>query len=36
MMDCLIAAVAIRNSAVLVHQDQDFSVIAEYSDLQVA
>ena len=36
MMDCLIAAVAIRNSAVLVHQDQDFLVIAEYSDLQVA
>jgi predicted nucleic acid-binding protein len=28
LMDCLIAAVAIRSGAVLLHQDRDFEVIA--------
>jgi predicted nucleic acid-binding protein len=28
LMDCLIAAVAIRTGAVLVHQDRDFDVLA--------
>jgi len=28
LMDCVIAAVAIRTEAVLVHQDRDFDVIA--------
>ncbi|MGH3693478.1 MAG: type II toxin-antitoxin system VapC family toxin [Pseudonocardiaceae bacterium] len=28
LMDCLIAAVAVRTSAVVVHQDRDFDVLA--------
>jgi predicted nucleic acid-binding protein len=36
MMDCLIAAVAIRNEVALVHHDHDFTVIAEFSALKVA
>jgi predicted nucleic acid-binding protein len=35
-MDCLIAAVAIRNEVALVHHDHDFTVIAEFSALKVA
>lgn len=29
LMDCVIAAVAIRTGAVLVHQDRDFTVLAD-------
>jgi predicted nucleic acid-binding protein len=36
MMDCLIAAIAIRNDAPLLHQDLDFLVIAEHSALSLA
>jgi predicted nucleic acid-binding protein len=36
MMDCLIAAVAIRNEVALLHHDQDFAVIAASSALMVA
>ena len=30
---CLIAAIAIRHDAVVVHRDSDFDVIAEFTDL---
>lgn len=33
-VDCLIAAVAIRHGAVLVHRDRDFDVLAEISPLR--
>lgn len=33
--DCLIAAVAIRTGAALLHRDADFDVIARYSSLAV-
>jgi predicted nucleic acid-binding protein len=36
MMDCLIAAVAIRNEVALLHHDQDFAVIASSTALMVA
>lgn len=36
MMDCLIAAVAIRNNVALLHMDQDFVVLAENSELRLA
>lgn len=36
MMDCLIAAVAIRNDVALLHFDQDFAVLAENSSLRLA
>lgn len=36
MMDCLIAAVAIRNDVALLHLDQDFVVLAENSSLRLA
>ncbi len=36
MMDCLIAAVAIRNDVALLHFDQDFVVLAENSSLRLA
>jgi predicted nucleic acid-binding protein len=36
LMDCLIAAVAIRNEVPVLHRDRDFDVIARHSDLQVA
>ncbi len=35
-LDCLIAAVAVRNEAVLVHADVDFARIAERYPLEVA
>ncbi len=35
MTDCLIAAVAIRASATLLHNDRDFDVIARHTDLQI-
>lgn len=34
-MDCLIAAVAIREGATVLHQDRDFDVIARHTELQV-
>jgi predicted nucleic acid-binding protein len=33
-VDCLIAAVAIRHGAVLVHRDRDFDVLVEISPLR--
>jgi len=36
MIDCLIAAVAIRNDIALLHLDQDFVVLAENSALRLA
>jgi predicted nucleic acid-binding protein len=36
LTDCLIAAVAIRHGATLLHRDLDFEVIARHSRLQVA
>lgn len=35
MIDCLIAAIAIRNSATLLHADHDFEVLARCTPLQV-
>jgi predicted nucleic acid-binding protein len=35
LTDCLIAAVAIRHGATLLHRDRDFEVIARHSRLQV-
>lgn len=34
VIDCLIAAIAIRSGATLVHQDADFEVLASISELQ--
>ena len=36
MIDCLIAAVAIRNDVALLHLDQDFVVLSENSALRLA
>ena len=36
LTDCLIAAVAIRAGATLLHRDQDFEVIARHAPLRVA
>ena len=36
MTDCLIAAVAIRNDATVLHNDSDFDVLAEVIGLQIA
>ena len=36
MLDCLIAAIAIRNEMTLVHNDQGFVMISECSLLQIA
>lgn len=36
MVDCLIAAVAIRNDLPLLHADRDFATIARHSTLQLA
>ena len=35
LIDCLIAAVAIRNHVPLLHNDEDFEVLARHTDLQV-
>jgi len=35
MIDCLIAATAIRTSATLLHADRDFEVLARHSPLQI-
>jgi predicted nucleic acid-binding protein len=34
--DCLVAAVAIRNGATLLHQDADFDAIARHAPLAIA
>ena len=34
-VDCLIAAVAIREDASVLHQDRDFDVIARYTELRL-
>lgn len=36
LTDCLIAAVAVRHGAALLHRDQDFDVIARHTRLRVA
>lgn len=35
LVDCLIAAVAIRNGAPVLHRDVDFVVIANHAELQI-
>lgn len=35
MIDCLIAAIAIRSSATVLHADRDFSAIARHTQLRV-
>jgi len=35
LADCLIAAIAIRTSATVLHRDRDFDVISRHSTLQV-
>jgi predicted nucleic acid-binding protein len=35
IVDCLIAAVAIRNDAVVLHRDRDFDVIARHTELRI-
>ncbi len=34
-MDCLVAAVAIREGATILHQDRDFDTIGRHTELQV-
>lgn len=34
-LDCLVAAVAIRNDVPVLHRDRDFDVIARHTDLRV-
>ena len=36
LVDCLIAAIAIRNSIELLHQDADFDVLARHTELTVS
>jgi predicted nucleic acid-binding protein len=36
LTDCLIAAVALRNGAFVLHRDHDFEVIARHAPLRVA
>ena len=36
LVDCLIAAVAIRNDVPVLHQDADFDVLARCTTLRVA
>ncbi len=36
IIDCLIAAVAIRNDAALLHRDRDFELIARHTALRIA
>ena len=35
LMDCIIAAVAIRSGVPVLHNDRDFSVLARHTELQV-
>lgn len=34
-MDCLIAAIAIRHQAILLHRDRDFLAISRFTDLRL-
>ena len=36
LIDCLIAAVAIRSGAPILHRDGDFDVLARHTELEVA
>ena len=36
LIDCLIAAVAIRGDVPIVHMDTDFDVLAQHTSLRVA
>jgi len=36
LMDCLVAAVALRTGAAVLHQDRDFDAIARQSPLEIA
>lgn len=36
MMDCLIAAVAVRERAAILHNDRDFEVLARHTPLRLA
>ncbi len=36
LMDCLIAAVAIRSGAPVLHRDGDFDVLARHTELEIA
>jgi len=36
IVDCLIAAVAIRNEVPILHRDRDFDLIARHTPLQIA
>ena len=36
LTDCLIAAVALRHGAALLHRDHDFEVLARHTPLRVA
>jgi predicted nucleic acid-binding protein len=36
LMDCLVAAVALRTGAAVLHQDRDYDAIARQSPLQIA
>ena len=36
LTDCLIAAVAVRSGATLLHRDHDFEVIARHTPLRIA
>jgi predicted nucleic acid-binding protein len=36
LVDCLIAAVAIRHDAPILHADADFDVLTQYTELEVA
>ena len=35
LVDCLIAAVAIRNEVAVLHNDKDFHVLARHTELQI-
>lgn len=35
LIDCLIAAVAIRGNVPVLHRDADFAILAQHTDLQV-
>ncbi|MCY3606734.1 MAG: PIN domain-containing protein [Gammaproteobacteria bacterium] len=35
LIDCLIASIAIRSSAPVLHQDSDFDILARHTELQI-
>jgi predicted nucleic acid-binding protein len=36
MLDCLVAAVAIRHNIPVLHRDRDFDVLARHTELRTA